>query len=90
MGDIQTIMRTIGFAQHWTHYEKYDCAYIRREAVRRLPYAVEEFGLTVTREQLDACRQAQMLDAFFGDTGVMFTWICCRRVILAALEEDEG
>lgn len=79
------IMARIGLGQHysWSNGSG-SCEYIRRNAVEKLPDALEEHGLEITPAWLAHCRKAIRADSV-SRYRLTNTWIACSYAIQDAI-----
>jgi hypothetical protein len=87
-----TIMQKIGLGQHysWSNGSG-SCRYIRDEALKLLPGAAAENGLTIHPAWLAHCRKASRVDQVGGDCyRLTNVWIACSYAIEDAIHRSEG
>lgn len=89
----QEIMAAIGLGSHYNWYNgSGSCAWIGRQAVEKLPDALQERGMSLSKEWARVLSKALQADSFDSPGGYSLTnvWVACSYAIQDAMYRHES
>jgi hypothetical protein len=89
----QEVMRDIGLSPHYHYFNgSGSCQWIRKEAIEKLPGALEARGLSLSIAWAALLRRADLADSYDGPGQYSLTnvWIACSYAIQDALYRQAG